>query len=110
MNSRSNSCTKFDPYDNANGSSCTKFDPYSACAEHLEALHLVCPRIKDMMQRAGDALIGFQPVLGLPNCWRMVFCAAEEVTTEDLDQMLERIDAIGEELFGEEMPAVADNS
>ena len=38
----------------------------------------VAPAVKDRMQRKGKGLVGFQPVLGHDNCWRMVVAGAKE--------------------------------
>lgn len=51
------------------------------------------------MQQAGDAMIGFQPLQGLPNFFRIVFPSAWAITTEDLDGLLKRMDAFGTKLF-----------
>ena len=57
------------------------------------------PKIKDAMQKAGDAMIGFQPLQGLPNFFRIVFPSAWTVSTDDLDALLTRIEAFGNKLF-----------
>jgi len=48
---------------------------YSTAAEVAE-IGLVAPALKDRMQRAGDAMIGFQPIhchtINLPNFFRLV--------------------------------------
>lgn len=59
----------------------------------------VAPRIKDAMQQAGDAMIGFQPLQGLPNFFRIVFPSAWTVTTADLDALMTRIEGFGSKLF-----------
>lgn len=59
----------------------------------------VAPRIKDDMQQAGDAMIGFQPLQGLPNFFRIVFPSAWTVTTADLDALMTRIEGFGSKLF-----------
>ena len=51
------------------------------------------------MQKAGDAMIGFQPLQGLPNFFRIVFPSAWTVSTDDLDALLTRIEAFGNKLF-----------
>ena len=51
------------------------------------------------MQQAGDAMIGFQPLQGLPNFFRIVFPSAWAITTENLDGLLKRIDALGTNLL-----------
>ena len=59
----------------------------------------VAPKIKDAMQQAGDAMIGFQPLQGLPNFFRIVFPSACTVSTKDLDALMTRIEAFGNKLF-----------
>ena len=59
----------------------------------------VAPAIKDAMQQAGDAMIGFQPLQGLPNFFRIVFPSAWSVTTADLDALMVRIETFGKKLF-----------
>jgi len=51
------------------------------------------------MQKAGDAMIGFQPLQGLPNFFRIVFPSAWTVSTADLDALMTRIEAFGHKLF-----------
>ncbi len=51
------------------------------------------------MQKAGDAMIGFQPLQGLPNFFRIVFPSAWTVSTADLDALMTRIDGFGTKLF-----------
>ena len=58
----------------------------------------IAPKIKAEMQRSGDALIGYQPLDGRPNFFRIVFASADDVSFEDIDSMLDRIERIGEEI------------
>jgi len=44
----------------------------------LAALASVAPVVKNRMQRGGRGLVGFQPVRGYVNCWRMVAAGAKE--------------------------------
>lgn len=69
------------------------------CCDEGDAWLQVAPRIKDAMQQAGDAMIGFQPLQGLPNFFRIVFPSAWTVTTADLDALMTRIEAFGNKLF-----------
>jgi glutamate decarboxylase len=62
----------------------------------------VAPAIKDRMQHAGDAMIGFQPLGDLPNFFRIVFASSWALREEHLEAMLQRIDAYARSLFGEE--------
>lgn len=66
----------------------------------LEALSKVAPKVKSRMQRHGKAMIGFQPILGYPNCWRMVFAGAKEdiMDHEAVDRILESMIELGEDL------------
>ena len=60
----------------------------------------VAPKIKDAMQQAGDAMVGFQPLQGLPNFFRIVFPSAWAITTDELDALMKRIDTYGNKFFG----------
>jgi len=73
-------------------------DPLSEI--NLDQLASVAPKIKSQSQRAGKALIGFQPVKQYPNCWRMVFAGAKEdmMTNETVDEILADIMEFGEDL------------
>lgn len=51
------------------------------------------------MQQAGDAMIGFQRLQGLPNFFRIVFPSAWTVSAADLDALLTRIEGFGNKLF-----------
>lgn len=51
------------------------------------------------MQQAGDAMIGFQPLQGLPNFFRIVFPSAWAISTDNLDALMQRIDDYGNKLF-----------
>lgn len=66
------------------------------------AVHHVAVKVKAEMQRLGEALIGFQSINGRPNFFRWVFASADDVTTAHVDQVLDRIAALGEELDGEQ--------
>lgn len=66
----------------------------------------VAPKVKDAMQKAGDAMIGFQPLQGLPNFFRIVFPSAWTVSTADLDALMTRIERFGNKLF----PSLQDQS
>ena len=69
------------------------------CSDDGDMWLQVAPRIKDAMQQAGDAMIGFQPLQGLPNFFRIVFPSAWTVTTTDLDALMTRIEDFGNKLF-----------
>ena len=51
------------------------------------------------MQQSGDAMIGFQPLGGLPNFFRLVFASASALRFGDLEALMQRMDALGQELF-----------
>lgn len=73
------------------------FDFAKATKDQVAALHRLAPRIKNEMQRSGDALIGYQAVNGRPNFFRMVFASADIVEEEDVTAMMGRMARIGEE-------------
>ncbi|KAK9843716.1 hypothetical protein WJX81_003497 [Elliptochloris bilobata] len=75
------------------------FDAAAASPEQLTALGKVAPALKMRMQQSGDAMIGFQPLDGLPNFFRLVFASASALRFEDLDALMSRMDALGLELF-----------
>jgi glutamate/tyrosine decarboxylase-like PLP-dependent enzyme len=60
------------------------------------ALHALAPRIKAAMLRRGEAMLGFQPVDGGPNCFRLLFINPA-TTTADIEATLELLDACGRE-------------
>jgi len=60
-------------------------------------LSKVAPLMKREMQSRGDAMIGFQPLDGLPNFWRIVF-PATQVTKDDIDGILSRMEQMANEL------------
>lgn len=62
-----------------------------------DKLHKVAPLIKSEMQRRGDAMIGFQSINGRPNFFRMVFASADILSQKDIEAMMTRLAAIGEE-------------
>mmetsp|Transcript_42520 Transcript_42520/g.96683 ORF Transcript_42520/g.96683 Transcript_42520/m.96683 type:complete len:294 (-) Transcript_42520:122-1003(-) len=80
-----------------------KFDHTAASPETLAALGKIAPWIKDKMQRTGDALIGFQVVKDLPNCFRIVLASPERITTASLDAMLDRMGTMAEEAIAASM-------
>lgn len=55
--------------------------------------------MKDIMQQKGDAMIGFQPLKSLPNFFRIVFPSAWGITCQDLNELLNRMDQYGTQLF-----------
>ncbi|KAL3133229.1 hypothetical protein ABBQ38_007116 [Trebouxia sp. C0009 RCD-2024] len=75
------------------------FQPATASQQDLATLDKVAPKIKDAMQQAGDAMIGFQRLQGLPNFFRIVFPSAWTVSAADLDALLTRIEGFGNKLF-----------
>ena len=73
---------------------------YAREALDLAALGTVAPVVKARLQRAGKAMIGFQPVKDAPNCWRMVFAGAKEATMTPavVDQILDDLVSHAEDL------------
>jgi len=59
----------------------------------------VAPAIKELMQEAGDAMIGFQPLGDAPNFFRLVFAGAKLLQECNLEGLLQQIDTYGEYLF-----------
>eukprot|EP00451_Oxyrrhis_marina_P010714 CAMPEP_0204320058 /NCGR_PEP_ID=MMETSP0469-20131031/7448_1 /ASSEMBLY_ACC=CAM_ASM_000384 /TAXON_ID=2969 /ORGANISM="Oxyrrhis marina" /LENGTH=525 /DNA_ID=CAMNT_0051301309 /DNA_START=29 /DNA_END=1606 /DNA_ORIENTATION=+ len=74
-----------------------KFSMAKATKEEVAQIGQVAPKVKDRMQRTGDALIGFQVVMGLPNCFRIVISSPSRVSVEALDAMLDRMAVFAEE-------------
>ena len=72
------------------------FDPATADEKTRVAIGKVAPAIKANMQKAGDAMIGYQPLNGLPNFFRIVFANCDDLTFDDLDALLGRMERIGE--------------
>eukprot|EP01025_Chloroclados_australasicus_P039214 TRINITY_DN4049_c0_g1_i1.p1 TRINITY_DN4049_c0_g1~~TRINITY_DN4049_c0_g1_i1.p1 ORF type:complete len:555 (+),score=43.99 TRINITY_DN4049_c0_g1_i1:29-1666(+) len=70
----------------------------SSQTEKYEAISKAAPYLKERMQQSGDAMIGYQPLDGLPNFFRIVFASSFNVTTDDLDAMLARMDQYGQSL------------
>ena len=66
----------------------------------MSALSAVAPIVKARMQKAGAALIGYQPVKAYPNCWRMVFAGAKEgsMSIETVDEILDSMMETGRDL------------
>ncbi|KAL3149142.1 hypothetical protein ABBQ32_001977 [Trebouxia sp. C0010 RCD-2024] len=75
------------------------FQAATASQQDAATLDKVAPKIKDAMQQAGDAMIGFQRLQGLPNFFRIVFPSAWTVSSADLDALLTRIEGVGNKLF-----------
>ncbi|HSP81922.1 MAG TPA: hypothetical protein VLQ93_25600, partial [Myxococcaceae bacterium] len=63
-------------------------------------VHARLPRlsvsIKDRMQREGTMMLGYQPLAGRPNFFRLLFINPA-VTREDVDTTLELLDRYGSE-------------
>ena len=69
------------------------FDPATATAAELAEIGFVAPKLKDRMQRTGDAMIGFQPIdsMNLPNFFRLVLPNPRHLSREDLRDMMARM-------------------
>ena len=76
------------------------FDPATATQQELTEIGFVAPKLKDRMQRAGDAMIGFQPIdsMNLPNFFRLVLPNSRHLSKEMLRDMLARMDELGKDL------------
>lgn len=61
-------------------------------------LHALAPQIKARMLRRGAAMVGFQPIGGGPNCFRLLFMnpAAQPA---DVDAVLDLIDVCGHDVL-----------
>lgn len=59
-------------------------------------LHRLSVAIKDRMQREGTLMVGYQPLAGRPNFFRLLFINPA-VTREDVDTALELMDRYGTE-------------
>jgi glutamate/tyrosine decarboxylase-like PLP-dependent enzyme len=73
------------------------FNRKTATEEDWAELSLVAPKIKDAMQKAGDAMIGFQPIksMGYVNFFRLVLPNPRHLTESDLRSMMDRMDMFG---------------
>jgi len=67
-------------------------------SQEYQKLASVAVKIKAEMQKSGDAMIGFQPLDGYPNFFRIVF-PSTNVTTTDIDGILERMLNIANKFF-----------
>ncbi|WP_096328597.1 pyridoxal phosphate-dependent decarboxylase family protein [Nannocystis exedens] len=71
--------------------------PFAGRTPEVDAtLHALAPRLKAAMLRRGEAMLGFQPVDGGPNCFRLLFINPA-TTIADVDATLELVDACGRE-------------
>ena len=61
-------------------------------------LHQVAPVIKERMAMEGTMLIGYQPLNGKVNFFRMVVANLES-TTKDMDFVIYEIDRLGRDLY-----------
>ena len=55
----------------------------------LDLLVKTAPRVKRRLQREGQMLLGYQPLGDLPPFFRLVLPAPDNVTTGDLDHVLD---------------------
>ena len=76
------------------------FKHAGASANQLTEIGFVAPKLKDRMQREGDAMIGFQPIdsMNLPNFFRLVLPNSRHLSKEMLSDMLDRMDEMGKDL------------
>jgi glutamate/tyrosine decarboxylase-like PLP-dependent enzyme len=75
------------------------FDPAAITEAQHERLHALAPKMKNLMQREGEAMVGYQPISGGPNAWRMLFINPA-VTWDDVEYTMELISKYGRELEG----------
>eukprot|EP01012_Entosiphon_sulcatum_P051132 TRINITY_DN70201_c0_g1_i1.p1 TRINITY_DN70201_c0_g1~~TRINITY_DN70201_c0_g1_i1.p1 ORF type:complete len:505 (+),score=64.17 TRINITY_DN70201_c0_g1_i1:22-1536(+) len=75
-----------------------EFDFETASDELKGRLGTVAPKIKARMQQLGLPLVGYQPLGGLPNFFRVVFPGAGVNVPGDVDFVLESIHAQGKDL------------
>jgi glutamate/tyrosine decarboxylase-like PLP-dependent enzyme len=66
-------------------------------------LHRLSVAIKDRMQRAGTMMIGYQPLAGRPNFFRLLFINPA-VTHQDVDTTLDLLDRYGTEADATRVP------
>jgi glutamate decarboxylase len=76
------------------------FNPATATAQQLTEIGFVAPKLKDRMQRSGDAMIGFQPIdsMNLPNFFRLVLPNSRHLSKDMLRDMMARMDDLGKDL------------
>jgi len=76
------------------------FDRDSATKEEWQELAKIAPKLKDRMQKAGDAMIGFQPVgsMDLVNYFRLVLPNPRHNSERKLKELMERMDGYGKDL------------
>ena len=74
------------------------FNRETATDAQWAELGFVAPKLKNSMQRAGDAMIGFQPIasMGYVNFFRLVLPNPRHITEMDLRAMLDRMDEYGQ--------------
>jgi len=72
-------------------------DPDAITPRQHETLHELAPWIKNAMQRDGNALVGYQPINGGPNTWRMLFINPA-VTWTDTEATMNLIARLGADL------------
>lgn len=76
------------------------FNKETATPEQMKELAKVAPKLKDRMQRAGLAMIGFQPVpaFGLQNFFRLVLPNPRHNSESKLRELMHQMDKLGEDL------------
>lgn len=73
------------------------FELGAAGADERDRLHRLTPAIKMGLRARGEVMLGFQPVDGGPNCFRMLFMNPD-AGPEDVERALEEIAAVGDSL------------
>eukprot|EP00164_Ancoracysta_twista_P006336 GFYU01008802.1.p1 GENE.GFYU01008802.1~~GFYU01008802.1.p1 ORF type:complete len:518 (-),score=159.24 GFYU01008802.1:27-1580(-) len=75
----------------------TSADASALSEEERGRLHRVAPIIKERMQKKGVNMIGFQPVNGGPNCFRMIV-VSPKLSAGDIDELLVSLDSCGNDI------------
>jgi glutamate/tyrosine decarboxylase-like PLP-dependent enzyme len=74
------------------------FDITTLNEEEKGLLHRIAPAIKKVLVDRGQLMIGFQPLLGLPNFFRAVFPGGAGMQQSDVDDILTLIGDAGDAL------------
>lgn len=67
------------------------------CPELWNKLHKVAPVIKERMMKKGSLMVGYQPHGERPNFFRMIIISPQ-VSTQDMDFVLDEIESLGRDL------------
>lgn len=75
-------------------------------ADVAARLHALAPVIKNAMQREGSTMLGYQPLDGRPNFFRLLVMSPD-VRASDLDETLSIVDRLGQSLVPAERESLA---